>query len=172
MTLVSLRLLRCLVVGLCAGTVLHDQLEHMVAKFVGKPAAITFNMGYMTNASAIPALMGKVQRLTAAYAVCVQVQPLPCRLHLHMSHTPLQGGLIVSDANNHTSIVNGARASGAAIRVFKHNGAWPCLSLFAAAAAAIATVGVAKGGNLTTEVVRCGVSRCGKLGGCAACCHL
>ena len=123
MTLVFL--CACFVVllcGLCAGTVLHDQLEHMVAKFVGKPAAITFNMGYMTNASAIPALMGKVQRLTAACAVCVQVQPFPCRLHV--SHTPnLQGGLIVSDANNHTSIVNGARASGAAIRVFKHNGA-------------------------------------------------
>ena len=31
------------------------------------------------------------------------------------------GDLIISDALNHTSIVNGARASGAAIRVFKHN---------------------------------------------------
>jgi hypothetical protein len=33
------------------------------------------------------------------------------------------GDLIISDSLNHTSIVNGARASGAAIRVFKHNDA-------------------------------------------------
>ena len=33
------------------------------------------------------------------------------------------GTLIISDALNHTSIVNGARSSGAAIRVFKHNNA-------------------------------------------------
>ena len=32
-----------------------------------------------------------------------------------------KGGLIVSDAYNHKSIVNGARASGAAIRPFTHN---------------------------------------------------
>ncbi|GMI40448.1 hypothetical protein TrCOL_g97 [Triparma columacea] len=34
-----------------------------------------------------------------------------------------RGDLIVSDTLNHTSIVNGARASGAAIRTFKHNNA-------------------------------------------------
>ena len=33
-----------------------------------------------------------------------------------------QGGLIVSDSLNHTSLVNGARGSGATVRVFKHNG--------------------------------------------------
>lgn len=32
-----------------------------------------------------------------------------------------RGDLIISDELNHTSIVNGARASGAAIRVFRHN---------------------------------------------------
>ena len=32
-----------------------------------------------------------------------------------------QGDLIISDALNHTSIVNGARGSGAAIRTFRHN---------------------------------------------------
>lgn len=73
-------------------TALHEQLEVKVAEFVGKPAAICFNMGYMTNACTVPALMGK-------------------------------GSLIVSDAFNHTSIVNGARASGATIRIFEHNDA-------------------------------------------------
>lgn len=73
-----------------AYTTLHRRLERTVAEFVGKPDAIVFNMGYGTNATALPALMGK-------------------------------GTLIVSDALNHTSIVNGARASGAVVRVFGHN---------------------------------------------------
>ncbi|KAG6516180.1 long chain base biosynthesis protein 2a-like [Zingiber officinale] len=71
-------------------TDLHTELEELVARFVGKPAAVTFGMGYATNSSIIPALIGK-------------------------------GGLIISDSLNHNSIVNGARGSGAAIRVFQHN---------------------------------------------------
>jgi serine palmitoyltransferase len=35
----------------------------------------------------------------------------------------MQGGLIISDALNHSSLVVGARASGAKIKVFKHNDA-------------------------------------------------
>jgi len=71
-------------------TKLHRELEDTVAKFVGKEAAICYNMGYGTNATTIPALVGK-------------------------------GCLLISDALNHTSIVNGSRASGANIRAFKHN---------------------------------------------------
>jgi len=33
-----------------------------------------------------------------------------------------QGGLIISDANNHSSLVAGSRSSGAKVKVFKHNG--------------------------------------------------
>lgn len=33
----------------------------------------------------------------------------------------IQGNLIISDSLNHNSIVNGARGSGATIRVFQHN---------------------------------------------------
>lgn len=73
-------------------TTQHQQLERTVADFVGKPAALVFNMGYATNSLSIPALLGK-------------------------------GSLIISDCLNHASIVNGARASGATIRVFKHNDA-------------------------------------------------
>ena len=40
-------------------------------------------------------------------------------LMLHLTFS--QGGLIISDSLNHNSIVNGARGSGASIRVFKHN---------------------------------------------------
>ena len=32
----------------------------MVAKFVGKPAALVFGMGFATNSTNIPALVGKV----------------------------------------------------------------------------------------------------------------
>lgn len=73
-------------------TSLHKDLEETVARFVGKESAFVFNMGYGTNSTGIPALMGR-------------------------------GSLIVSDGLNHTSIVNGARASGSTIRVFRHNDA-------------------------------------------------
>jgi serine palmitoyltransferase len=71
-------------------TSLHREVEKLVANFVGKDDAIAFNMGFNTNATAIPALVTR-------------------------------GDLIISDQLNHTSIVNGARASGAAIRTFRHN---------------------------------------------------
>ena len=71
-------------------TALHRKVEETVASFLGKEDAICLNMGFNTNATTIPALVGR-------------------------------GDLIISDANNHTSLVNGARASGAAIRVFRHN---------------------------------------------------
>ena len=71
-------------------TVLHRQVEELVARFVGKEDALALNMGFNTNCTTIPALVSR-------------------------------GDLIVSDELNHTSIVNGARASGAAIRIFRHN---------------------------------------------------
>lgn len=41
-------------------TSLHEELEKCVANFVGKPAAIVFGMGYVTNSAVLPVLMGKV----------------------------------------------------------------------------------------------------------------
>jgi serine palmitoyltransferase len=71
-------------------TALHRQVEQTIADFVGKEAAVCFNMGFNTNQTTILALVGK-------------------------------GDLLVSDALNHTSIVKGARASGASVKVFPHN---------------------------------------------------
>ena len=71
-------------------TVLHRQVEELVSRFLGKEDALCLNMGFNTNATTIPALLG-------------------------------QGDLLISDELNHTSIVNGARASGASIRIFRHN---------------------------------------------------
>ncbi|KAG5614341.1 hypothetical protein H5410_014165, partial [Solanum commersonii] len=70
-------------------TTIHTELEEHVAKFVGKPAAIVFGMGYVNKLSC---------------ASCLD-----------------RRGLIISDSLNHNSIVNGARGSGATIRVFQHN---------------------------------------------------
>lgn len=39
---------------------MHNELEELVARFVGKPAAILFGMGYVTNSAIIPALVSKV----------------------------------------------------------------------------------------------------------------
>jgi len=71
-------------------TRLHEELEELVARYVGKEASMIFGMGFGTNATGLPALVGP-------------------------------GSLIISDANNHASIVTGARNSGAKIAVFKHN---------------------------------------------------
>lgn len=71
-------------------TKLHREVEDIVARFLGKDDALVLNMGFNTNSTTIPALMGR-------------------------------GDLLISDELNHTSIVNGARASGAAIRIFRHN---------------------------------------------------
>ena len=46
----------------------HKKLEALVARFVGKPAALVFGMGFATNSMNIPALMGKVRRLYIARA--------------------------------------------------------------------------------------------------------
>jgi serine palmitoyltransferase len=74
-------------------TILHKRVEQIVAEFLQKEDAIVYNMGFNTNATTIPALLNSKQ------------------------------DLILSDELNHTSIVNGARASGANIRTFRHNDA-------------------------------------------------
>ncbi|ORZ12736.1 pyridoxal phosphate-dependent transferase [Absidia repens] len=71
-------------------TQLHNDLERLVARFVGKEDSMVVSMGFATNSTTIPALVSK-------------------------------GCLIISDEMNHSSIVFGARLSGAAVRVFKHN---------------------------------------------------
>ncbi|GLJ15959.1 hypothetical protein SUGI_0263890 [Cryptomeria japonica] len=40
-------------------TVLHNELETLIASFVGKPAAMVYGMGFATNSTSIPALIGK-----------------------------------------------------------------------------------------------------------------
>lgn len=51
------------VVYLVGTTALHNELEECVAKFVGKPAALVFGMGYVTNSAILPVLVGKVCKM-------------------------------------------------------------------------------------------------------------
>ena len=69
---------------------IHQELEQLVAHFVGAEDAITFGMGFATNSLNLPTLVSK-------------------------------GCLVLSDENNHASLILGLRLSGATIRVFKHN---------------------------------------------------
>lgn len=69
---------------------IHEELEELVAEFLGVESSMIFGMGFATNSMNIPALVSK-------------------------------GCLILSDELNHTSLILGARLSGATIRVFKHN---------------------------------------------------
>jgi len=71
-------------------TSLLQELESLVANFVGKEEALVLPMGYNTNVTTLSCLMG-------------------------------EGTLIISDNLNHTSLVNGSRASLAQIRVFRSN---------------------------------------------------
>jgi serine palmitoyltransferase len=68
----------------------HVELEKTLAAFLGTEDAVCFGMGWATNATNIPSLVGK-------------------------------GDLIISDSQNHNSIITGCRSSGAVIRVFRHN---------------------------------------------------
>ena len=100
-------------------TALHNDLEECVARFIGKPAAIVFGMGYATNSCILPVLIGKV--CVIHFVSWFYGKQSTCLWIWLVYHFCLQGGLIISDSLNHNSIVNGARGSGASIRVFQHN---------------------------------------------------
>lgn len=89
---------------------LHRELERKVARFVGKEDSIVVSMGFATNSTTIPALVGKVGSTLCS-----------CKSKEKPDSFVPKGCLIISDELNHSSIVFGARLSGASIRVFKHN---------------------------------------------------
>ena len=76
-------------------TPVHAQLESTVATFLEKEAAIVIGMGFATNSAVIP----------------VVVDP----------EGNGKGVLLISDALNHSSIVEGVRGSGAKVQPFAHN---------------------------------------------------
>lgn len=40
---------------------IHEEMEQLVARFLGVESAMAFGMGFATNSMNIPALMGKVR---------------------------------------------------------------------------------------------------------------
>jgi hypothetical protein len=77
----------------------HKECEQLVARFLNKDDACIFGMGYATNSTNLPNIVGR-------------------------------GGLIVSDALNHASLVIGMRCSDATVKTFKHNGEYHFPSFF------------------------------------------
>ena len=73
-------------------TFLHNELEAELADLHGKPAALLFTSGYVSNAAGISTI----------------AQLLP-------------GCVIFSDELNHASMIDGIRRSGAQKRIFRHN---------------------------------------------------
>ena len=69
---------------------MHEQLEHELAEWVGKEAALVFSTGMQVNLGTISSLVNK-------------------------------GDAIILDKDDHASIVDGARLSGADIERFRHN---------------------------------------------------
>lgn len=62
-------LITCVSVFISGNLDRHEELEELVAKFLGVEAAMAFGMGFATNSMNIPALVGKVgQRLMAEWS--------------------------------------------------------------------------------------------------------
>ena len=69
---------------------LHHELEHKLAAFVGKEAALVFSTGFQTNLGTISALVGR-------------------------------GDVVLTDKEDHASIVDGCRLSFGKMKRFRHN---------------------------------------------------
>ena len=119
-----------------AGTnALHKELERKVAEFVGKEDAFVFNMGYGTNSTVVPALMGPGSLILSdslnhvSVFLAGKLAPRNASLGSALGifcvvlfFTRLCDFAVRSLATK-ASIVNGARGSGATVRVFRHNDA-------------------------------------------------
>jgi 5-aminolevulinate synthase len=78
--------------NISGNTIYHVNLERELADLHGKESALLFSSGYVSN----EATLGTLARM-------------------------LPGCIVFSDADNHASMINGIRNSGAEKRVFRHN---------------------------------------------------
>jgi len=78
--------------NISGNTIYHVELEQELADLHGKEAALLFSSGYVSN----EATLGTLAKM-------------------------LPGCVVFSDADNHASMINGIRNSGAEKRVFRHN---------------------------------------------------
>lgn len=87
----------------------HRDLERLIAQFLRVEDSIVFGMGFATNALNIPALLLSNSDFSDNNNEEVK------------SSRSAKQSLIISDELNHTSLILGARLSGATIKTFKHN---------------------------------------------------
>ncbi|KFQ10729.1 Serine palmitoyltransferase 2, partial [Leptosomus discolor] len=80
----------------------HEELEKLVARFLGVESAMAYGMGSELEG-----------------VICLAVKHN--LFNIFLFPLLIQGCLILSDELNHASLVLGARLSGATIRIFKHN---------------------------------------------------
>jgi serine palmitoyltransferase len=91
---------------------------------VGSLEALPVSMSSSSMEFGTTKLHRKVEQLVASFLGKEDALCLNMGFNTNATTIPAlvtQGDLIISDALNHTSIVNGARGSGAAIRTFRHN---------------------------------------------------
>ncbi len=125
---------------------LHVELEELVARFVGKEAALVYNMGKCRGCRCVctcvcpPTYLHACARTSSCVVLVYWTDdslldtptntdtsppsPSPTGFGTNSTTIPAlvgRGSLIISDTLNHTSIVNGCRASGAHVRTFHHN---------------------------------------------------
>ena len=93
---------------------------------IGSLTALPSSMGSSRLEFGTSALHMEVERIVASFVRKEDAIVLNMGFNTNATIIPTltsRGDLIVSDELNHTSIVNGARASGASIRTFRHNDA-------------------------------------------------
>ncbi len=95
-------------------TALHEELEAELADFTGAASALVFSSGYLANLATVTAL-------AAALAAPEAVRG--CTRSIPPGDSGSSGVLIISDAGNHASLIDGcrlAKAHGARLRVTPH----------------------------------------------------
>lgn len=55
----------------------HEELEKLVARFLGVESAMAFGMGFATNSMNMPALVGKVQSFPGTALIFTLSPPFP-----------------------------------------------------------------------------------------------
>ncbi len=93
---------------------------------VGSLATLPSSVGSSRSEFGTTSLHRRVENIVASFVGKEDAIVLNMGFNTNATIIPTltaRGDLIVSDELNHTSIVNGARASGAAIRTFRHNDA-------------------------------------------------
>lgn len=71
----------CSVRAEAGGVDLYETMENVVAKFVGKEAAMIVSMGFATNSTTIPALVSKVCHMSMTSSL-IDILNFSCRVVL------------------------------------------------------------------------------------------